>query len=237
MTEKPTPVLQKPPGYFNQTAPSFKPPSRRPILPPTFHRRRRRSFFCCFLSILIIIIIIIIIAGGSFFYLWFQPHLPVFHLQSLKFPHFNFTIDGLDGPSLTIQAVVMIEIRNPNTVLNLNYNKMIVSLKIEKVDFGSVGSVLGFSQEKKNTTIVKFKVDSKNVLVSSETLVQLKERFRKKMLLVNVEVETSIGFGTEVWHFVPIEIKVLCDNGSSFNEIENDIVRGCNINLLNWYVF
>ncbi|CAL5400907.1 unnamed protein product [Camellia sinensis] len=234
MSEQTKPVLQKPPGYRDPNAPVYprpRPPTKKPVLPLSLHqrkkRRRRCRFCCCYATVILLLLLLLAAVCGCFFYLYYQPHFPVFYLQSLKFSRFKLT-SGPDGPSLSSQAVVRIEVRNPNSVLRLNYGKSVVELSGEGVDLGTAKRP-EFRQGRKNTTVLKFTVAVRNVVVESGTAAKkLKGGVRNKRVVVRTEVRTGIGVAADWWSSVKVGVRVLCD-GVSLKKVEAGAVPKCSV--------
>ncbi|PSS24254.1 hypothetical protein CEY00_Acc09191 [Actinidia chinensis var. chinensis] len=240
MAEQAKPILQKPPGYrdpgLQAHAPSSRPPPpRKPVLPMSFRPRKRgRSCClscCCYTFLLLLLLLIVVAIAGCCFYLWYQPRMPVFHLQSLRFTRFKITT-GPDGPTLTSEAVVRVEVRNPNHALKINYANTVVSLNTDGVDLGTSPSP-EFTQAKMNTTVLKFTVPAKNQLVANVVAQRLTGGFRTKRLVVATEVRTGIGVGTDAWSTMRPSVKVVC-GGMTLKAIEGGAVPKCKITVFKW---
>lgn len=241
MTEPVKPVLQKPPGYRNPNAPFPsvpRPGVRKPVLPPSFyHRRKRRSFCricCCLLCTLIFILTLLLLISSGLFYLWFEPVIPVFHLQSLQIPHFNVSVKS-DGTYLDSKTTFNLEVRNPNSKITLYYGGTDVQVTVgerTETDLGS-SSVPGFTQETKNTTVLKFTAVDKSLLVEDGVGAKLRAQFRSRDLVVFMEVRTSVGLGVESWKIGTMGVHVLC-GGVSLKKLDGGAMPKCTINLLKW---
>ncbi|KAF7138133.1 hypothetical protein RHSIM_Rhsim07G0007300 [Rhododendron simsii] len=242
MTEQAKPVLKKPPGYRDPAAPVQappKPPARKPpqpILPislrPKKKRRRYCRSICCYICLLIILATVLAAVAACCFYLYYEPRLPVFRLQSLQFPLFNVT-SGPDGPEVNSRAVVRIEVKNPNNFLHVNYGRIEADLSAENVDLGTAG-VAGFTQGKKNTTVVKLTTEVKGVLIGNEAAAKrLKEGVRSKGVVVGTEVRVGIGMGANGWNTARASVKAVC-GGVSLKEVENGAVPKCKILFFDW---
>ncbi|KAK9279167.1 hypothetical protein L1049_012844 [Liquidambar formosana] len=140
MAEPVKPVLQKPPGYRDPNVPvqpAPRPPVRKPALPPSFQpKKKRRSccrIFCCSLCILTFILLLILAVSIGIFYIWFDPKLPVFHLQSFKVERFNVSVTS-DGTFLDSRTVVRVEVKNPNSKLTVYYGGTRVKVTVGEDD-------------------------------------------------------------------------------------------------------
>uniref|UniRef100_A0A5B6YGS2 Late embryogenesis abundant protein LEA-2 subgroup domain-containing protein n=1 Tax=Davidia involucrata TaxID=16924 RepID=A0A5B6YGS2_DAVIN len=239
MNEQRQPVLQKPPGYRDPSTPGqthTRPPFRKPVLPQSYRPEKKRSrscccLCCCFICILILVLLFLIVVAGGVFYLWFEPRLPIFHLKSLEFTRFNVTVNP-DGAYLNSQTVVRVEARNANSELRVIYDRTEVWLSVGNVELGSA-SLPGFTQEKKNITMLKFTTQAKNELVDSGGGTKLKDGFRSKSLVVSAEIQSGIGLGSGGWNTNRVGVKVLC-GGVSLKQIEGGAMPKCSINFLKW---
>ncbi|KAK9103811.1 hypothetical protein Sjap_021065 [Stephania japonica] len=218
------PALQKPPGYRDPAAPQpppsqpKPPPSmRKPYVPPSFHpNRKRRSFCrccCCFFCISFLIIVILLVVGSAIFYIWFDPKLPKFHLQSLQTPKFNVAVKP-DGTFLDAHTVVRVEATNPNHKLWFEYGATEARVSAEEdVELGS-GHAPGFVQGKRNTTVFKIETDVKGAQIEDGVGRRLKDRFRTKELVLVVEVRTRFGIGADRFRLGMVPVRVRCGDVS-----------------------
>ncbi|XP_016483456.1 NDR1/HIN1-like protein 13 [Nicotiana tabacum] len=223
--------LQKPPGYRETGIPIQRPP-QSPFYPEK-NNSRKRSFCCCcccYFFIILIFLILLFIAVGAILYLWFDPKLPIFHLKSLEFTKFNIT-DSPDGPKLSAQATVSVELKNPNKQLKIIYEKTNIELKDEDgVTLGN-GNVPGFVQGTKNVTVVKFDINM-NELLYSENVAKVRDGLKNKSLKVSADVGTGFGIGFSGWKSETIGVRVSC-GGLSLKQMENGTSPKCQITVLN----
>lgn len=251
MAEAPAakPVLQKPPGYRDPAAPPVvapKPPLRRPQLPPTFRqpgkapRRRRRRFsccsLCCWLLTAALALAFLLAVIGGIAYLWFQPRLPYFRLQSVQASRFRVTARS-DGTFLDAATTVRILASNPNGKIGLVYGggegRVTVADDDGDVELGTA-AIAGFKQGKKNATVVRFSASAKGVMVDDAVGSRLKARFRSKEIRLGVEVRTKLGIsvgGKSTWK---VPIRVLCEVVSLKQVDGGRTLPKCRINLLRW---
>ncbi|XP_023526806.1 NDR1/HIN1-like protein 6 [Cucurbita pepo subsp. pepo] len=245
MAEPPLkPVLQKPPGYKdpNLTAPPVpRPPVRKLILPSPLsqNNKKRRSCcrrFCCFLCLFVVILIVVIVAAGGFLYLWFEPKLPVFHLQSFRISKFNVT-DKADGSYLNAKTIGRIEIKNPNEKLSLNYRDIeVVTAAGEgtRIELGST-IVPSFIQSKENTTSWKIETMVSNEIVDGGAGRKLNSGNRTGELVVIVEARTKIGFVVNGRRMPRVKIEVAC-GGVSLKRLDGGNTPKCSIHLPRWFL-
>ncbi|KAI9182298.1 hypothetical protein LWI28_023983 [Acer negundo] len=241
-TQSGKPILQKPPGYRDPTLPVHstpKLPPRRPILPPSLKQKRKRRSCCricyCFCFVFILILILVISISTLFFYLWFDPKLPVFHLQSFSFPRFNVTAKT-DGNYLNVQTLTRVEVRNPNGKLAYDYGNSKVEISTtanggDEIDFGST-KVPGFTQAKKNVTSLKIETKSTDQLIEQVAATKLKRLHNNKNLKVKVVVRSSVGLGVGGWKMRPVGFNVICGD-MSLKSLDSAMPK-CTINMFKW---
>ncbi|KAI5598776.1 hypothetical protein POPTR_002G167300v4 [Populus trichocarpa] len=235
------PVLQRPPGYTDpnlQAKPAPRPLPTKALLPPSFEPRKRRSRHCrlclCCLSLLLIIAILLMIIAGGLFYLWFDPKLPVFHLQSFKFSAFNITKRS-DGTYLTAKMVARIEVRNPNEniIYHFGESKVETTAGDDEVNLGST-TLPEFTQGKKNTTSLEIETSVNNELIEDGIGSKILDQFTSKKLKVDMDVKTSIGIGVEGVKTGLLGVEVVC-GGVTLKETSTEMPR-CIISTLKWII-
>ncbi|KAJ8900496.1 hypothetical protein K2173_025273 [Erythroxylum novogranatense] len=239
-TEKPIQVLQKTPGYkdpTNNSRQNPKLPPRKPILPTSYQPRKKRAgccrICCCLSCILLIVIILAVLVASGFFYVWTDPKLPVFHVLSFNFPTFKVTKQP-DGAYLNAATVTRVEVKNPNTNIRIRYGESNVHItigKTEDIDMGTA-QLPGFTQGTKNTTSLKIETRVTNELIEGAGL-KLMDQFRRKNLVVNVEVKTKFGISVGGLETEMTDVQVLCE-GMTLKEIEDSQLPKCHVKALRW---
>lgn len=260
MEERPPPrakpVLQKPPGYRDPAARAAappRPPVRMQPLPPSFRginpkRGRRRSrrpwfcWFCCWLFILLVVLFFAIAIAGGLSYLWFQPKLLSFRLESIKIPSFNVTAKR-DGSFLNTTTCVQIRIANPNRKISISFSPMEASVTAPRDgDSGdaSLGSqtVPAFVLVKKNSTQIPIEARVEGAAVDEVQGKWLSSQFHSKNLRVMVELRTRLGIlhGGKRSGAVPVEILCGGAGGLTLKQLEGGASAKCTINLFVWSV-
>ncbi|EHA8590536.1 NDR1/HIN1-like protein 6 [Cocos nucifera] len=243
------PMLQKPPGYRDPAAPpvvASNPLLRRSQLPPTFrhpgkapHRRRRRfscCCLCCWLLAAALGIAFLLAVAGGIAYLWFQPRLPSFRVQSVQASWFRVAARS-DGSFLDAATAVRILASNPNGKIGLAYGggegRVTVADNDGDVEVGTA-AIAGFEQGKKNATVVRFSASAKGVMVDDVVGSRLESRFRSKEIRFGVEVRTRLGFRVVGKTTGKVPIRVLC-RAVSLKQIERgQTLPKCRINLFRW---
>ncbi|KAG8363279.1 hypothetical protein BUALT_Bualt19G0005600 [Buddleja alternifolia] len=239
----PPPSLQKPPGYKEPDVPiQLPPPPQRKAAatssPFLRHKTRRgiccRTFCCCF-CIVTSIILLLLISATAFFYLRFHPRLPEVHLKSITFTKFNVTA-AREGHVLDSQSTIVVEIKNPNKILRIEYDRTHILLNSANggPNLGQQ-TVPGFTQGKNNVTTLKFAMKAqKQVIDNKSAQILLKNGF--KYLVVDAEVRSGIGMKGNGWVTGKVPVKVVCGG------VRLDRVQGggagpkCSIKIFNWYV-
>lgn len=245
MADKPMkPVLPRPPGYRDPSHPvksAPRPlPTKKTLVPPSLQPRKRRSrhycrlCLCCSILLFIIVILLLVISGGLF-YIWFDPKLPVFHLQSFKFPTFRVTRKS-DGTYLTAKMVARIEVRNPNEKIMYHFGESEVGTTMgdEEVNLGST-SLPKFKQEKGNATSLKTVTSVKSELVEDRIGSAILNQFKNKKLKVKMNVRTRVGISVAGMKTGMLGVEVLC-GGVTLKETESGEMPRCVMKILKWIV-
>ncbi|XP_008793209.1 uncharacterized protein LOC103709454 isoform X2 [Phoenix dactylifera] len=241
------PVLQKPPGYRDPAAPpvsASKPPPRRSQLPPTFRhpgkapRRRRFSCccLCCWLLAAVLALAFLLAVAGGIAYLWFQPRLPSYRVQSVQASRFLVAARS-DGTFVDATTAVRILASNPNGKIGLAYGNGVGRVTVADND-GDVevgtAAIAGFEQGKKNATVVRFSASAKGVMVDDAVASRLEARFRSKEIRFAVEVRTRLGFRVVGKTTGKLPIRVLCKPVSLKQVERGQTPPECRINLFRW---
>lgn len=257
---RPAPVLQKPPGFRDPQQAGIppvaaRPPARKASLPQTFrqvgkatstrHRRRNRSICrgcrCCCLCLFIVCLVFLLALAGAVCYLYLQPHLPSFRLQSVQAPKFNVTTRS-DGSGTFVDGTAEIKIfaSNQNCKIVFSYGESSAAVYVLDDD-GDVsmglGSMPGFVQGQRNATVMKFSAAVRGELVDDAVGSRIRSRFRSKEIRFRVEVKTSMGFGLGgsgggMTGRVPIRVDCPPVNLKQVKDVR--ILPKCNIYLFRW---
>lgn len=244
MADKPMkPVLPRPPGYRDPNHPvksARRPLPTKTLVPPSFQPRKRRSRHWCrpclfYLILVLIIFILLLIISGGLFYIWFDPKLPVFHLQSFKFPTFSVT-EKSDGTYLKAKMVARIEVRNPNEkiIYHFGESKVETTTGDEEVNLGST-SLPKFTQEKGNATSLKTVTNVNNELIEDRIGSKILHQFTSKKLKVKMNVKTRVGIGVAGMKTGLLGAEVLC-GGVTLKETESGEMPRCVMKILQWII-
>ncbi|XP_078439325.1 NDR1/HIN1-like protein 6 isoform X2 [Wolffia australiana] len=240
------PALQKPPGYRDPAAPAPAParyPVRAQPLPPSLRssnlkrgqqRPPRRCFRrrCCCIFLLILLLLFVVAIAGGLSYLWFQPKLLSFRLESIQIPKFNVTAKA-GGSSLDAASELRIRITNPNKKINLSLAATrVLVYAVGDGDGGDVslgsGSLPKLELERKNSTLMKVETKIKGAAVDEILGRRLSSQFRSKSLRVKVELRTKVMISHG--GAVAAPVRILCD-GVSLKQMDGGASPKCVINL------
>lgn len=181
------------------------------------------------------IFLLLILICGAVFYLWFDPKLPGFHIQSFRISRFNVT-KRPDGTYLDARTTTRLEVKNPNGKMTYYYGDTEV-----EVSFGEGGyetelgttMVPAFTMLQKNTRSLRVETKASNKLVVDEVGNKLRARYRSKSLPVNVEARTKVGVGVAGLKIGMVGVTVKCD-GMSKKQLDGGDMPKCVINMLKW---
>lgn len=250
---KPTlkPELQKPPGYRDPTAsPSAapKPPPRRRPLPPSFrqpgkplprrHRSRRSCCFrfCCWASLAALLAAALIAVAAGLTYLWFQPRLPSFRLQSLNATRLRVA-DQSDGTFLDATTSVGILFVNPNRKIVIEYcdgeARVTVADEDGDIDIG-VAAVAGFEQGRRNRTVVRFAAAAKAVAVDDVAGGRIREGYKSNEVRLGVSLRTRMGLTVGGIRTGKVPIRVGCGPVSLKQGLNGAVPPLCRFYWFRW---
>ncbi|THU55715.1 hypothetical protein C4D60_Mb11t09490 [Musa balbisiana] len=253
--EKPTskPVLQKPPGYRDPSAAAPaapRPPPRRQPLPPAFRqpgkplprRRYRRSRrcsccrICCWASAVALVAAAILAVVAGLAYLWFQPRLPSFRLESLNATQLRVAVRP-DGTFLDAVTKVGILVSNPNGRIVVEYGDGKARMSVADDD-GDVAvgeaAIAGFEQARRNRTVVRFAAAAKGVAVDEVAGARIRAGFRSKEVRFVVEVRTKVGIRVGGMSTGKVPIRVGCGPVSLKEGVSGGTPPKCRFYLLRW---
>ncbi|GAB4861640.1 hypothetical protein Ancab_036891 [Ancistrocladus abbreviatus] len=234
-------ALKKPPGYKDPHTPSTgqnTPKRSRKPLPPSFYhtQKNRRSccrLCCCCICFLILFLIILLAIAGGLFYLWFTPKLPVFRMRPLELERFNITTKK-DGPAfLDSDITIRVEVRNPNEKLTIYYGDTKISLVADgETDLGSA-TVGGFTQGKKNVTVLKFRTQTEKKQIDGSTADNLSSGVKSQSVKIDAEGKTKVGIGVGSLKIGMLGVNVKCGD-KSLKQLNDGDSPKCTINTLKW---
>ncbi|XP_039021369.1 NDR1/HIN1-like protein 6 [Hibiscus syriacus] len=236
-------VLNKPPGYQDPNSPpinlGFRPPPRKPILPPSFGPKKKRSscchvcccFFCIFFSILIALLLIF----AAVFYFWFNPKLPVFHVKSFQISRFNVTRKP-HGTHLDAAATMAIEVKNPNRKMTYYFGDTVVDASVGKggdeTELGTM-KVPKFTSKKQSTTSLKVETKASNKQADDAVADRLLAGYKAKSLAVNVAAKTKVGVGVGGLKIGMLGVTVNC-KGITMKQLAGGDTPNCVTHTLRW---
>ncbi|KAG6527366.1 hypothetical protein ZIOFF_009465 [Zingiber officinale] len=252
---KPTlkPVIHKPPGYRDPEAPPppvpKAPPRRRP-LPPSFrqpgkplprrHRSRRSCCcrLCCWASVVVLALAALIAVAAGLAYLWFQPRLPSFRLESLNATRLRVS-SRPDGTFLDVSTSVGILVSNPNGKIVLEYGDWEARVRVADddgdVDVGAA-EVAGFEQGRRNRTVVRFKTAAKAMAVDEVAGGRIQAGFRRKEMKLGVNLRSRVGLRVGGSSTGKLPIRVGCSPVSLKQGVSHGTLPLCRLYLFRWCV-
>lgn len=182
------------------------------------------------------ILLLFLLLFGVVFFFWYNPKLPIFHIQSFRLTTFNITAKP-DGNYLTAQSVTRIEVKNHNERLSFYYGATAVDVKIgqdaDETDLG-IANLGEFTQLNENITSLKIETKVENQEVDSETGNRLMNRLKSKELRTSVDVQTKFGVGVGRMKVGMLGVRVNC--GGTMKELDgsSSTMPKCTITVLRW---
>ncbi|KAJ0962961.1 hypothetical protein J5N97_028083 [Dioscorea zingiberensis] len=254
-------MLQKPPGYRDAMATNggaaTRPPMvprKPPQLPPTLRhpgkpparRRPRRSCCCrtCFWVTLILLALVVVLAVACFLaYLWFQPRLPSYRIESIRVSRFNVSSRSDGSSYLDAAAAVAVQAANHNGKMELSYADLEAWVSVADDDgdvtIGSSGAS-GFVQGKRNSTVVRFSANVKGMMVDEAVGRRMAVRFKSKELRFGLELRTRVAARVSGKRTRRVPIRVVC-GAVSLKQVataggggHGGVLPNCSIYLFRW---
>ncbi|WOL00775.1 hypothetical protein Cni_G09488 [Canna indica] len=247
------PALQKPPAYRDPAAPPpavTRPPPRRQPLPTAFrqpgkplprqrHRRPRRACGCrifCWVSATALLLAALTAVAAGLAYLWFQPRLPSFRLESLNATELRVATRS-DGTFLDAATKIGILASNPNGKIVLEYGdaeaRVAVADDDGDVDVGAA-AIRGFEQGRRNRTVVRFSVTAKGVAVDEVAGGRIRAGLRSKEVRFGVEVWTRVGLKVGGKSTGKVPIRIGCSPVSLNRGVSGATLPKCRFYLFRW---
>jgi hypothetical protein len=176
----------------------------RPV--PSKARRRSRGSccrcLCCWFITVIIFLVFLAAIAGAIFYVLYRPHRPTFTVSSIRLSTFNLSASNL----LTSSLDLSITARNPNKKIVFLYDDISVAASSNGADVGD-GSIPGFLQDAKNTTVLKVTAGVSGQSVDPTVVSDLK----KSNVQLAVDLETKAGVKIGSLKTKKVGIKVHCE--------------------------
>ncbi|KAK8639675.1 hypothetical protein V6N13_138047 [Hibiscus sabdariffa] len=236
-------VLNKPPGYKDPnspaTQPGFRPPPRKPVLPPSFRPKKKRSsccrVCCCFCCIFFSLLLALLIIFATVFYFWFNPKLPVFHVKSFQISRFNVT-EKPDGTHLDATTTAVIEVKNPNRKMTYYYGDTVADVSVgeggDETELGMT-KVPKFTSKKQSTTSLKVETKASNKQVEVAVAKRLLGGYKAKSLAVNVVAKTKVGVSFGGLKAGMLGVTVNC-KGITMKQLLGGDTPNCVTHALRW---
>ena len=226
------PVLQKPPGYRDPSAPPRVNLPVRPSFRDAHYRRSkkrsRRSCFgkcCCWIFLLLLILAFIVAIAGGLSYLYFQPKLPSFRIESFQVPKFNITSKN-EASFLDSKTVLRIKIGNPNRRIKISLAPIEASVTTTgNVDLGS-GTYPSLYLESKNSSVIRIEAEVKGSEIDEFLAKKLRSKFQSRNMDLMVNLKTNLR--------VPrVPVTVVCGS-FTLKQIDGGASPICEIRVFHW---
>ncbi|KAJ8427387.1 hypothetical protein Cgig2_000516 [Carnegiea gigantea] len=237
--------LKKPPGYGGPATPSPLQPGRPTMPPPSYYKpmpRKRKNYrpftcrrCCCWCLCIFLFILILFAVAGGIFYLWFQPRSPIFRFRPIEINRFNITKQpGSDTARLDSQAVIRVEVKNPNNKLRIYYGNTAVTLTADQdTELGSA-AVAAFVQPTNNVTMLKFATKVENGGIDVTVADALAARVQSKTVVITAAVKTKVGIGVGKLKLGMLAVNVNCGDVSLKQLNDAHASPKCTFTTLRW---
>ncbi|KAK1259006.1 hypothetical protein QJS04_geneDACA017966 [Acorus gramineus] len=182
-------------------------PAYRPRLPPPKQRRSRRGCCCClclWLTFLLIAVILAAAIAAGVIWILYRPHRPDFTVSSLRLSTFNVSSSGRLDSRLDLNFTA----HNPNRKIVFLYDPISISASATDGALIGSGSVAGFAQPAKNTTVVRGTVSGSGIVVDKGLVTDLKG---KASVGLEIVMETKAGVKMGGLKTKRVGIRVTCD--------------------------
>ncbi|GMI75925.1 hypothetical protein like AT2G46300 [Hibiscus trionum] len=236
-------ALNKPPGYQDPNSPAihpgFRPPPRKPVLPPSFRPKKKKSsccrVCCCFCCIFFSLLIALLLIFAAVFFFFFNPKLPGFHVKSFQISSFNVT-ENFDGTHLDSATTTVIEVKNPNGRMTYYYGDTVVDVSVgeggDEIELGTT-KMPKFTSKKQSTTSLKVETKASNKQVDDAVANRLLAGYKAKSLAVNVAAKTKVGVSFGGLKTGMLGVTINC-KGITMKQLEGGDAPNCVTHTLRW---
>jgi hypothetical protein len=171
-----------------------------------YQRRTRPSFLC---RLIIIASAVFAIMGIVFFIAWLilKPRLPEFRVDSASVSQLNVT----SSSELTATWNFTLFVRNPNTKLNLYYDRLQASVSYGRDDILSMTSLQPFFQPKRNETRVLVRFSVVDEYVREKVATRISDEKAIGSVGFRVRVIALVKFRSGIWWTRQRLLRVYCD--------------------------
>uniref|UniRef100_A0A0C9RFU3 TSA: Wollemia nobilis Ref_Wollemi_Transcript_29510_1090 transcribed RNA sequence n=1 Tax=Wollemia nobilis TaxID=56998 RepID=A0A0C9RFU3_9CONI len=237
MTERVYPSNR--PGVQNLNGAYTKGASVPRYRPEPEKERRNRCCLCC-LWFTIVVVTLIVLVGIAALVLWilYRPQEPKFSVGALQISQLNVT----KNTRLTSEVNLQLNARNPNKKVTFFYDEFSVKISSGDVDL-AVGSVPGFFHGKKNITLVKADLKTKDLTIASSDAKKLKSAQSKGKISLDVDADTHVKVKVGKWKSHKIRVQVKCSDVAttiSNTKKASDINSKCDLKvkfkIFKWYL-
>ncbi|CAL0308844.1 unnamed protein product [Lupinus luteus] len=237
-TQTPKPIMQKPPGYKSP----FKEPTPPPRKPPTRHQKKKHRRGCCCISFCIIFIIIFILIfvaaiAAGLIYIFYDPRLPEFHIDSFGVNNLNVT-QKPDGFYLNGETMMKVEVKNESGKMGWLFDDTNVVVTAENGDLNLGSTTMpGFEVKEKELKMLKGGTEIRDIALNDS----LEKKVEGKDIVLDVEIRTKSGVEMSGWKSWKIgdqntplieveDVFFFAENLAQFRDVKvnehNDILSG-----------
>lgn len=160
---------------------------------------------CLWITAIIVILIVLVAIAAAVLWLLYRPQEPKFSVSSLQISKLSVT----KSTHLTSEILIQLTAKNPNKKVTFDYDDFNVQISSGDADLAD-GTVPGFFQGKKNTTIVKADLKTQDSVLAASDATKLKSAQSKGKISVDVNLDTHIRAKLGKWKTQKIKIKVKC---------------------------
>lgn len=165
---------------------------------------------CLWITAIIVIVIVLAAIAGAVLWLLYRPQEPKFSVSSLQISKLSVT----KNTHLASEVNLQLTAKNPNKKVTFVYDDFHVQISSGDADLVD-GSVPGFFQGKKNTTIVKADLKTPDSVLAASDATRLKSAQSKGKITVDVDIDSHITAKVGKFKTQKIKVKVKCPKVSA----------------------
>ncbi|OIW17203.1 hypothetical protein TanjilG_02492 [Lupinus angustifolius] len=230
-TQAPKPIIDKPPGYKSP----FKEPTPPPRKPPTRHQKKKHRRGCCCISFCIIFIIIFILIfvaaiAAGLIYIFYDPRLPEFRIDSFGLNNLNVTQKPDGVYYLNAETTMKVEVKNESGKMGWLFDETNVVVTAENGDLNlGTTTIPGFEVKEKELKMLKADCEVRDITLNES----LEKKVEGKEIVIVVEIRTKTGVEMSGWKSWKIGVNVVCGD-KSLKQIEAGDTSKCTLTTLKW---
>lgn len=160
---------------------------------------------CLWITAIVVILIVLAAIAAAVLWLLYRPQEPKFSVSSLQISKLSVT----KNTHLASEVNLQLTAKNPNKKVTFVYDDFNVQISSGDADLVG-GSVPGFFQGKKNTTIVKADLKTPDSVLAASDATKLKSAQSKGKITVDVDIDSHITAKLGKFKTQKIKMKVKC---------------------------